>query len=184
LAGPPPHGGNPKPRKQFGESVLPQLVAHGGECGGKRFGRSIGAVVRLTQGASARPFLCKVDEVEVTRERSSDKLSPIERPRPDQRVRLPCRAAAQGTVTARTDDRPAQRLDILKERVAAMLRDHLPEHIAENAHLISDRRRHLLTRRSRALVGTLSRARGVAMRGKPSDTPRVDGVLDQQNGSE
>lgn len=71
-------------------------------------------------------LLGQVDELEVAGERPRDLLRPVDRPR--------CHEAPRGSLVfrfARDDHRAAEVFDVLEQAGAAILRQHLAEHVSD-----------------------------------------------------
>src|ERR1700730_18191614 len=97
------------------------------------------------------PLLGQVDQLEVARERPCHLLRPFDRPRSDELSRRTVVLSA----LARRDHRAPQLLDIFEEVGAGVLRQHLPEHVAEEADLPPQGGRHLNPRDFTRLHGRL-----------------------------
>jgi hypothetical protein len=132
--------------EQTRESVVTELATDIGERCGERFRRRLSARIRLAQRAGTKSLLRKVDEMEVAGKRASHQLRAIERPRGHQRVGCLGMAAPLIDIGACAYDRAAQQLDMGEQVFTGLLGDHLAKHLTDQAHLVSQRRGHLLTR--------------------------------------
>jgi len=106
---------------------------------GQRFFDRRRASVVLPQGAGAMALLCQVDQLEIAGEGTRDLLGSVQAPRCDDSrcVALVLIAVACG------DHRPAQQLDVLEQTGPAVLRQYLPQHVAQQAHLSTQRSGHV-----------------------------------------
>src|SRR6202158_4955790 len=133
----------------------------------QRFRERLCASIALAQRARPVPVFGEIDQLEVARERPGHLLFPIDRPGRHQESGGPIVHIA----VARGDDRAPELFNGCEQRRAAVLSEHFPKEVAEQAHLPAKCCRHLNARDfSRTHVSRLFSGQGASLVGRL--TPR------------
>ena len=156
------HGPELQALQAFGGFFDPDLAGQRGERGRDRIGRRgrptsvVGGRFALPQHPHPVELLGQVDQVEVARERASHLFGPHRLEVGHQRLGL--LDGREPTVTVRGDRQFTQPFHVGEQFVPAILREHLPEQLAQQPHVRAERIGHLVTRPTPAVaVGTGTR---------------------------